>query len=480
MNINSLSIKEAREKLIKKEISSLELTKACLSTIGERDKEIKTCLNVFEKEAILAAKEADKRIASGDDDPLLGIPYLAKDNLMVKGQKTTAGSLMLKNYISPYNSFVIDKLDKAGAILLGKTNLDEFAHGSSTENSAFFSSHNPYDLSRTPGGSSGGSAAALAADMCLFSLGSDTGGSIRQPASFCNLVGLKPSYGLVSRFGLIAMTSSTDVIGPFTKNIYDSALVLQAIADYDKRDATCLKNKRADYLVNIEKKIKDLTIAYPRQYFDNTLSQDILELLEKAKDKFKNLGAKIIEVDLNYADYSVPTYYIITPSEISSNLARFDGISWGLSKKEYSDLKEFYTNNRGAGFGLETKRRIMLGTFALSAGYLDKYYKQALVLRQLIKEDFKKVFSKADIIISPSTIGPAFKLGDKINDTLAMYKEDIYLAGVSLAGLPALSMPAGFLTKDGKELPIGLQLIAPYLQEEKLLQVAFSLEKANI
>jgi aspartyl-tRNA(Asn)/glutamyl-tRNA(Gln) amidotransferase subunit A len=473
MKLNELTIKKARKLLDKREINAWQLTKACLEAIEKRDGEIKACLLVDKEGALKSAKLADERIEKGEARDLLGIPYLAKDILMTKGLKTTAASRILADYIAPFNATVIEKLNKAGAILLGKTNLDEFAHGSSTENSAFFPSHNPYDLTRTPGGSSGGSAAAVASDMCLFSLGTDTGGSIRQPASFCNLVGLKPSYGRVSRFGLMAMTSSTDVIGPLTKNVEDSALVLKTIAGADKRDGTSIKSE----INNYSGQIKDLKVAWPKQYFNKNLSQDILELLEKARDTLEKNGAKIIEVDLKYANYSVPTYYIITPCEISSNLARFDGIGWGLSDKKIKDLKEAYLFSRSNGFGPEVKRRIILGTFALSAGYADKYYKKALMVRQLIKEDFKQVFSKADIILSPSTIHPAFKLKEQINDPLAMYVEDTYLSGASLAGLPALSMPAGFVKRDGVSLPIGLQLISPYLQESKLLQTALFLEK---
>lgn len=476
MDLNKLTIKKARQLLDKGEIRSLDLTKKYLQAIEKKDKQIKACLLVDKKGAIKKAKLADERIKNKETGVLLGIPYLAKDNLMTQGLKTTAASKILKDYIAPYNASVIEKLEKAGAILLGKTNLDEFAHGSSTENSAFFNTHNPYDLSRTPGGSSGGSAAALAADMCLFSLGSDTGGSIRQPASFCNLVSLKPSYGRVSRYGLIAMTSSTDVIGAFTKNVYDNALVLSVIAGKDEKDASSLNKEVDDYNKNIDKDIKNIKVGVVKEYFQG-LNEDIKKLIDKKIEKLKKSGVKIINISLKHSKYSVPTYYIITPSEVSSNLARFDGIAWGLSSKQTSDLKKAYLDSRSQGFGKETKRRIILGTFALSAGYADKYYKKAQEVKELIKKDFNLAFNKVDFLISPTTPHPAFKLKEQINDPLTMYLEDVYVSGASLAGLPALSLPAGFIKKDKKDLPIGMQIIAPKLKEADLFKIANFLEK---
>lgn len=475
MDLNKLTITKARKLLDSGQISAQDLTRKYLKVIEEKDKEIKACLLVDKKGAIRQAKEADKRLKQGEKTPLLGIPYLAKDILMTKDLKTTAGSKFLEDYIAPYNAFVIEKLNKAGAILLGKTNLDEFAHGSSTENSAFFSTHNPYDLERTPGGSSGGSAAALAADMCLFSLGTDTGGSIRQPASYCNVIGLKPSYGRVSRSGLMAMTSSTDVIGPFSKTARDSALVLKTIAGHDKKDASSLKESVVDYSKDLDKDVKGLKVGVVKEYFQG-LNKDIKELIDKKIEILKKQGAEIVPISLKYSKYSVPTYYIITPSEISSNLARFDGVLWGLSDEKIKDLKKYYQNSRSKGFGQETKRRIILGTFSLSAGYADKYYKKAQTVRELIKKDFKTAFDKVDVLIAPTTPHPAFKLGEQINDPLTMYLEDIYLAGASLAGLAALSMPAGFVKKDNKELPVGLQLIAPKLKETTILETANFLE----
>jgi aspartyl-tRNA(Asn)/glutamyl-tRNA(Gln) amidotransferase subunit A len=474
MNLKTLTITQARKILDKGEITALELTKKYLKVIEEKDSTIKACLLVDKLGAIKQAKEADRRIKNHEKGALLGIPYLAKDILMTKGLKTTAGSKILKDYTAPYNAYVIEKLNEAGAILLGKTNLDEFAHGSSTETSAFFNTHNPYDLSRTPGGSSGGSAAALAADMCLFSLGTDTGGSIRQPASFCNLVGLKPSYGRVSRSGLMAMTSSTDVIGPFTKTISDSALVLKVIAGKDKKDATSLNESVPDYSLALKKPVNKIKLGFVKEFFLG-LNKEIKEKIDIKLEILKKQGVKIVPISLKYIKYSVPTYYIITPSEISSNLARFDGLAWGLSDEKIIELKKYYKNSRSMGFGEETKRRIILGTFCLSAGYADKYYKKAQNLRELIKEDFRLAFEKVDIIASPTCPHPAFKLKEQINDPLAMYLEDIYLSGASLAGLPAISIPAGFIKKDNKELPIGMQLIAPKLEEGRIFQVANSI-----
>jgi aspartyl-tRNA(Asn)/glutamyl-tRNA(Gln) amidotransferase subunit A len=480
MDLNFLTIKEAQNLMEKGEISSLDLTLACLKEIERNNPTINAVLSLDEKGAKQAAILADKERKKGKTGSLLGIPYLVKDIILTKGLKTTAASKILENYISPFDATVIQKLKKAGAILLGKTNLDEFAHGASTENSAYGASKNPYDIERTPGGSSGGSAAALTSGMCLFSLGSDTGGSIRQPASFCNLVGLKPSYGRVSRFGLLSMTSSTDVIGPFTRTIEDASLVLQTIAGPDNYDANCLRenfNYNSNYL---SKGVKHLRVAWPKQFFNKNLDPQINQMIKEVADKLTLLGAEIVPVNFKYINYSVPVYYIITPSEISSNLARFDGLAWGMRAKQVKNIEELYLNSRGQGFGAEVKRRIMLGTFALSSGYADKYYKKAQGVRQLIKQEFSDIFKKVDLILSPTSVHGAFKLGQQTNNPLAMYLEDIYLAGASLAGLPALSMPAGFIKETGQNpLPAGLQLIAPYGKEEKLFQVASSIEKGR-
>ena len=478
MNLNELTIKKARTKLDSGEISARALTAVCLAQIAKADPEIHACLTVDEAGALAAADEADKRLKAGERGDLLGIPYLCKDNIMTKGLRTTAASKILENYTAPYDATIIKKLKQAGAILLGKTNLDEFAHGASTENSAYGPTKNPRDLSRVPGGSSGGSAAAVAADMCLFAIGSDTGGSIRCPASFCGVVGLKPSYGRVSRFGLLSMTSSTDVIGPLAKTVYDAAVVLRVLAGVDERDATSAPESVGDYRTALnDHSLQGLTVGWPREYFMAELKADVVTKLRAAASKLEASGASIKEIDLPYTKYGIPVYYIITPSEISSNLARFDGIGWGLAKDEAKNLQDFYKANRGAGFGAETKRRIMLGTYALSSGYYDAYYKKAQAVRTLIIQDFADAFKKVDIILTPTEPHPAFKIGQQVNDPLAMYLEDIFVTGASLAGLPAISVPAGLAaTEDGQELPIGAQLIGPRLAEDLVLKVAQVLE----
>ena len=487
MNLNELTIKEAREQLEAGDITSVELTEACLAAIKKLNPELNAVLTVCETEALNDAKEADKRIAAGDKSPLLGIPYLCKDNIMTKNVRTTAASKILEFYVAPYDATIIKKLKAAGAVLLGKTNLDEFAHGASTENSAYGPTKNPLDITRVPGGSSGGSAAAVAANMCIFAIGSDTGGSVRCPASFCGIYGLKPSYGRVSRFGLLSMTSSTDVIGSLTKTAYDSALVLRAIAGHDELDATSAPEEVEDYESELifnnvkiadEKPLKGLRVGLPEEYFLEGLDKEIVERIKDVAKRLEFAGAELTKINLLHTEYGVPVYYIITPSEISSNLARFDGIGWGLAKNEEENLQDFYKSNRGAGFGSEVKRRVMLGTYALSAGYYDAYYKKAQAVRTLIIEDFNKAFETVDIILTPTTPHPAFKLGEQVNDPLAMYLEDIFVTGASLAGLPAISIPAGKVkTKEGNDMPIGAQLIAPRLREELIFKAAGALEK---
>jgi aspartyl-tRNA(Asn)/glutamyl-tRNA(Gln) amidotransferase subunit A len=477
MDLNRLTIKEARELLDQKKISAVELTSACLRRIKAVDKKLKALITLCEKSALAAARAADNRLAQGEVGPLLGIPYLAKDNLLTQGIKTTAASKMLENYIAPYDATVIAKLKAAGAILLGKTNLDEFAHGASTENSAFFTTKNPWDLKRVPGGSSGGSAAAVAAHFCLFALGSDTGGSIRQPASFCSVVGFKPSYGRVSRHGLMSMTSSTDVVGPITKTVADAALVLEAMAGVDKFDSTSSRNKVDNYTKNISKNLKGLKIALPQECFGRDLSPAVQELMNQAIAEFKKMGADVKEISLPHTKYGIPVYYIITPSEISSNLARFDGLRYGYRSKikPKEALNDIYLKNRGEGFGPEVKRRIMLGTYALSAGYFDAYYKKAQSVRMLIDQEFNSALEKFDVIITPTSPHTAFKIGEQDQNPLQMYLEDIFVSGPSLAGLPAISIPAGFINN----LPLGLQIVGAKFQEAKVLQVAHNFEQAT-
>ncbi|MDD2680608.1 MAG: Asp-tRNA(Asn)/Glu-tRNA(Gln) amidotransferase subunit GatA [Patescibacteria group bacterium] len=479
MDAQMLTIAQARQELDKGNVSAVELTRACLRIIEALDDKLNACLLVDTEGALAAAEKADERLRQGERGALLGIPYLAKDILMTKGLKTTAASKILENYIAPFSATVIERLEKAGAILLGKANLDEFAHGSSTENSAYGVTKNPWDLSRVPGGSSGGSASAVAAGLCFFALGTDTGGSIRQPASFCNLVGLKPSYGRVSRFGLLSMASSTDTAGPLTRSVEDAALVLGVIAGKDELDATSLNLPVEDYAKDLNQGIKGLRIGVVRSDLNDGLDKEIKESFEKSLISIQKEGAEIIDIELPYSKYSVPVYYVITPSELSSNLARFDGIGWGMSVEESHNLLSFYKENRGHGFGPEAKRRIMLGTFALSAGYADAYYKKAQAVRELIKLDFENAFKQVDVILTPTAPHPAFKIGAQVNDPLAMYLEDIYLSGASLAGLPAISVPGGFVSEEGKDLPYGWQFIAPMMQEKLLLKTAAAWEKIN-
>lgn len=473
MEANRLTISEARRLLDSGELTATKLLEDCLAQIEKADKRLQAVLTLNEAEARLAASRADERLAAGEKGSLLGIPYLAKDNLLTKGLRTTASSRILEKYVAPYNATVINKLDEAGAILLGKTNLDEFAHGGSTETSAFGPTHNPWDLTRVPGGSSGGSAAAVAADFCLFALGSDTGGSIRQPAAFCGVVGFKPAYGAVSRFGLISMTSSTDVIGPITKTVKDAALVYEVIAGADTKDANTYPGGRG---IGLKEDISGLRVGLPKEYYDDSLNPQIAASLEQAKNWLVAAGAVPVELSLPNTKYAIPAYYVITPSEISSNLARFDGVAWGYRSEGGSNLDNFYKKNRGFGFGAETKRRIMLGTFSLSSGYYEAYYKKAQAVRTLINQDFADAFLECDILLVPTQPHPAFKLGEKNTDPLSMYLEDIYLTAPSLAGLPAISIPVGLIEKDGIDLPIGAQLIAPLNNEGHLLSMAQALE----
>lgn len=478
MNLNELTIKEARSLLDEGKITSLEITEACLKQIEILDKEIHACLTVCADEARREAKMADERLKEGEKGDLLGIPYLCKDILMTKGIRTTAASKILESYIAPYDATVVRKLKEAGAVLLGKTNLDEFAHGASTENSAYGPTKNPLDITRVAGGSSGGSAAGVAANMCLFALASDTGGSIRYPASFCGVFGLKPSYGKVSRFGLLSMTSSTDVVGVISKTAYDAAIVLHAISGKDELDATTAPEKMTNVENKFSEKIKmksliGLKIGLPKEYFLESLNPEVKERIMAVAEKLKAAGAEIKSVSLPYTKYGIPVYYIITPSEVSSNLARFDGIGWGLKKENAVNLQEFYKQSRGAGFGPEAKRRIMLGTYALSAGYYDAYYKKAQTVRTLIIEDFNKAFKQVDLLLTPTAPHGAFKIGEKSNDPLAMYLEDIFVTGASLSGLPAISIPAGKVkVKGGGDMPLGAQIIAPRFQEDLILQIA--------
>ncbi len=473
IKLSQLTIKQAREKLDNKEITSVELAEACLDRIKKVDKKIKACLAVCEKSAIEEAKKADERIKKGETGDLLGIPYLVKDSIMTRGVKTTAASKILENYIAPYDATIIKKLRKVGAVMLGKTNLDEFGHGGSTENSAFGPTHNPWDLERVPGGSSGGSGAAVAADMCLFALGTDTGSSVRSPANFCGVVGIKPTYGRASRFGLMAMTSSTDVPGILAKTVEDTAIVLENMSGIDKNDSTTVDEEVEKYSKSLKAGSKKIKIGLPKEYFSEGIDNNVVKVLEKAKDKFKDMGVEFIEVSLPHTKYGVSAYYIITPSEISSNLARFDGIRYGLSVNQTKNLIEMYKKTRGLGFGSEAKRRIMLGTYALSAGYYDAYYKQAQKVRTIIKEEFDRVLKNVDCLLTPTAPHVAFKIGERVNDPLKMYLEDVFVVNASLAGLPAMSIPAGF----SRGLPIGMQLIGKRFDEGMLFRIGHNYQE---
>ncbi|HQG09386.1 MAG TPA: Asp-tRNA(Asn)/Glu-tRNA(Gln) amidotransferase subunit GatA [Candidatus Pacearchaeota archaeon] len=471
MDLLNLTIEKTQQNLRNREYTAQELTLAYLDKIKETDSEIQAYLNLTEELALKQAIRADKMLSHGEAQPLTGIPCAIKDNILVAGEKCTAGSKFLENYIAPYDATVIEKLKNQGAVILGKTNLDEFAMGSSCENSAFYPTKNPRDLTRVPGGSSGGSAAAVAADMCVFALGSDTGGSIRQPAGFCGISGLKPTYGSVSRYGLIAFASSLDQIGPLAKNSKDCQIVFEAIQGKDPYDSTSNDFPKNEKWLNI----KNLKIGVPKEYLEKGLDPIIEKNIKSALKFYKDNGAEIINLSLPHTKVALACYYIIAPSEASANLARFDGIRYGelIDSKQSNDILDVYLKNRSLGFGPEVKRRIMLGTYTLSAGYYDAYYKKALKVRTLIKDDFAKAFEKVDLIIGPITPILPFKIGEKINDPLSMYLADIYTVSVNLAGLPAISIPCG----SADELPVGLQLIAPAFEEETLFFAADFFEK---
>ncbi|HBH46275.1 MAG: aspartyl/glutamyl-tRNA amidotransferase subunit A [Candidatus Jacksonbacteria bacterium RIFOXYC2_FULL_44_29] len=465
-------IKELHNKLETKQISTVELARQYLAQIDKLDPRVRAYLKVTSDLALKQASMIDKKIASGEEVSVLaGIPAAVKDIIATAGVTTTAASRILENYVPPFDATVIKQLKAKDFVMLGKTNLDEFAHGASTENSSFWPTHNPWDLERVPGGSSGGSAAAVSAGMAAYALGTDTGGSIRQPASFCGIVGFKPTYGRCSRYGLLAMTSSTDVPGFFTSSVEDAAIVLAALAGVDPRDATTLPVSVPDYLKAVrDPKIKGLRIGLPQEYFIPGMDREVEQAVRKAITDLERQGAVVKEVSLPYSKYGVAVYYVVTPSEVSSNLGRYDGIRYGLSYHDQADnLFDVYQKTRGAGFGPEAKRRIMIGTFALSSGYYDAYYKKAQQVRSLIIRDFEHVFAEVDVLMVPTSPGAAFKIGEKANDPLAMYLEDVFLVPASLAGLPAISIPCGFTSK---KLPIGMQIIGPQLGEEKILEAA--------
>jgi len=472
MSLLNASIRELHTRITTKEIKPSELVAASLERIAATDSKVRAYLHVNGDLAMERARRLDDNVSP--DAPLLyGIPGATKDNMNTKGLPTTAGSKILEPYVSAYNATVVDKLEARGAVSVGKLNMDEFAMGSTGENSAYFPTHNPWNLDRVPGGSSSGSAATVAAGQVLFALGSDTGGSIRQPASFCGVVGLKPTYGLVSRFGLIAYASSLDQIGPMTQSVEDNAVVLQAIAGHDKRDSTSANVEIPDYLSALTGDIRGLRIGLPKEYFGEGLDAGVRAEIEKAVKLLESLGATVGDVSLPHSKHAVATYYLLAPAEASSNLARFDGVRYGL-RVEGDNLIDMYKKTRGEGFGEEVKRRIMLGTYALSSGYYDAYYLRAQKVRTLIKQDFDNVFANYDVILSPTAPTTAFKLGEPIDNPVQMYLNDIYTIPVNLAGIPAISVPCGLV--DG--LPVGLQLIGNAFDESTLLRVAHAFEQA--
>jgi len=492
VQLHELTITKAHEGLEKKEFSVLELTKSFLKRIEETNKKISAFLTIRGEKALLEAKKIDDSITAGRKiSPLSGIPLAIKDNILTEGIRTTCASKILENYIAPYSATCVNKLKGLGAIILGKTNLDEFAMGASTENSAFFPTKNPYDLTRVAGGSSGGSAAAVANNMCAYALGSDTGGSIRQPASFCGVVGLKPTYGAVSRYGLVAFASSFDQIGPITKTVDDAKLVFKAISGKDELDSTSLELPELwENKININLAKSGIRAGVPKEYFVKGIDPGVEDVIKKAIKKFEELGIEIEEISLPHTEYALPAYYLIATSEASANLARYDGIKYGYSQstadqqkdRKVKSLLDIYLESRGDGFGSEVKRRIMLGTYALSAGYYDAYYLKAEKIRTLIKEDFDKAFQKVDIIFTPTSPTPAFKIGEKINDPLSMYLSDIFTVSANLVGLPAISLPVGFTDKPASSqggpalqqggLPVGLQIIGRPFEENTILEVA--------
>ena len=468
------SIASLSQKLANKELSSVELTKSCLDKIEKYDAKINAFIDVYKDDAVKEAEEADRKIAAGESGDLLGIPLAIKDLIVIDGRVTTCGSKILENFKPTYSAFVMKKLQQGGAVTLGKTNMDEFAMGSSNETSYFGPVRNPWDLDAIPGGSSGGSAAAVAAGICPGSLGSDTGGSIRQPAACCGVVGLKPTYGRVSRFGLVAFASSLDQIGPFGKCVEDTAIILQAIAGHDPMDSTSLDEPVPNYSEALKKDVKGMVIGMPKEYFIDGVDPEVEAVVKEAAKKLEAEGAKIEEVSLPHTEYAVPTYYVIAPAEASSNLARYDGVRYGYRNADADNLEKMYVDTRMQGFGEEVKRRIMLGTYVLSSGYYDAYYLKAQKVRTLITQDFQKVFKKCDLLLTPTTPTPAFNIGEKSDNPLQMYLSDIFTISVNLAGLPAIVVPGGF-SLGGR--PIGVQFIANHLEEQALFRAASAYEE---
>jgi aspartyl-tRNA(Asn)/glutamyl-tRNA(Gln) amidotransferase subunit A len=473
--LSRLTIAQARDLLARREISAVELTRSCLDRIAELERRLNAFITVCPREAMEQAVAADRRLDQGGAPALCGIPLAIKDIYATRGVRTTCASKILENFVPPFDATTIAKLRTAGAVFVGKANLDEFAMGSSTENSAFGPTHNPYDLQRVAGGSSGGSAAAVAADECLASLGTDTGGSIREPAAFCGVVGLKPTYSRVSRYGVIAYASSLDQVGPFAKSVRDASIVLREIAGVDPRDSTCSAREVPDYEQALTGDIKGLRIGVPREFFVEGMDPEVESAVRSALRQYEALGARLVELSMPHTGYAIAAYYLIATAEASANLARYDGIRFGLRVPADNNI-ELYNRTRDQGFGAEVKRRIMLGTFALSAGYYDAYYLKAQKVRTLIRRDFERAFESCDIIVTPTAPTTAFKIGEKIDDPLQMYLSDIFTISVNLAGLPGLSMPCGY---DSRGMPIGLQIIGAPFDEAGILRAADAYERSG-
>lgn len=470
-----MTIHELHQKLVAKELSAVELTNAVIAHKAKTEPTVHAYLADSHEQALAVAAKVDEKIAAGEAiSPLAGIPGAVKDNICIKDQQATCASRMLENFVPPYNASVVEKLTGEDYVSLGKLNLDEFAMGSSSESSAFAKTTNPWNAEYVPGGSSGGAAASVAAGSAVWALGSDTGGSVRQPASYCGVVGLKPTYGNVSRYGLIAYASSLDQIGPVTRDVTDAAIVLNAISGHDHRDSTSIPGERPDYTKALVNDVKGLKIGMPKEYFGEGLNSEVREALEKAAKVYEGLGAEIVEVSLPTSKYALSAYYIIALAEASSNLARYDGVSYGL-RVPADNLVEMSTKTRSQGFGAEVQRRILLGTYVLSSGYYDAYYLKALKARRLIKNEFDAAFEKVDVLLTPTAPNTAFKFGEKINDPLSMYLEDICTTPVNLAGIPGISIPAGFASNG---MPIGMQLLAPAMGEEVLFRTAYTFEQA--
>jgi aspartyl-tRNA(Asn)/glutamyl-tRNA(Gln) amidotransferase subunit A len=474
VDLNKLTIKEAHEGLIKKNFSCVELIKSCLGQIKKRDKDINAFITVNEKDALERAKDCDNNFGNIKDSILFGIPFSAKDAICTKDVRSTASGLLLDNYVPSFDATVIKKIKEKGAILIGKNNCDSWGHGASNENSMYGPVKNPIDETKVSGGSSGGSAASVAANMAIFSIGEDTGGSVRQPASFCGIVGMRPSYGRNSRYGIMPMASSLDTVGPLAKTVEDIAILMEIMAGKDPKDATTVPDKVPKYASELKKNIKGLKVGIPKEYFElEGMDHETKQIVEKKISDLSKIGCKVKEVSLPYTKYAIPTYYIIVPSEDSSNLGRLDGIRYGV-RKDATDLYGVYAESRVKGFPDEVKRRIMMGTYSLSAGYYDAYYRKAQKVRTLIKQDFEDAFKDCDILITPTSPYPAFNLGEKKDDVLAMYLADVFVSPASLAGVPAMSVPAG-KTKLG--LPVGLHIIGPRLGESIVLRAGFHIEQ---